>query len=238
MTGIYPRKLIGFDVRKIASGFPAILMDQTTRERHLPRTDLKALVTFDRYVNPHRFASSDNPSRKDPLPGESIVVPKGRNTGFDLFFLWDDLIDMVSAYKGGGTEDCAFAYAVLDLTSERIKPPADEMFDVLTSTPINPPVTGDDWPLLGFDIVNLYFQSFLSSFDLASALDSKRRGALAHMINDVGLIDSEQKSPAVVRLANSSIADHAPFFALATYLLWDRSGRIGSEATLSKFGQS
>lgn len=40
--------VIGFNVRFVAHGFPVPLRDPATAVRHLPRTDLRRFVSFDR----------------------------------------------------------------------------------------------------------------------------------------------------------------------------------------------
>jgi len=214
--------LIGFDVRLMTHGLPAPLHDPATAARHLPRTDLRALVSFDRTLCPQRFMHRERLDAGQVLPPNGIAVEGNENIGFDLFYLWDDLFAMVAHRSADETNDIALAYVVVSLEKFAIPLPTDRMYEVLVSTVTNPRVVGDDWPLLGFDVVNLYFQSFLGSFDLSTAVSQADRATLANATNDLGLLERRDDCAGIVAMANRAAADHGPFFALATHLLWDR----------------
>lgn len=214
--------LIGFDVRLLAHGLPAPVRDPAIRALHLPRSDLRNLISFDRNLCPQRFVHRERLDAGQSLPPEGIVVEGQENIGFDLFYLWDDLFAMLAHYSLGQTEDVGLAYAILSLEGMDVLPPADPMYEVLIATQSNPSKVGADWPLLGFDVVNLYFQSFLGSFDLSRTMTPAERLSLAKATNALGLLGRREDCVPVVALANRAVADHGPFFALATYLLWDR----------------
>lgn len=117
--------LIGFDVRLLSRRPPPLLRDSAVRRRHLPRTDLEALVSFERQLCPQRFVHRERLTTGQPAPPDAIVVEAGENIGFDLFWLSDDLYDMAARHGQQGAADCGLAWAILDLGAAGITPPTN-----------------------------------------------------------------------------------------------------------------
>jgi len=229
-------KLIGFDIRTpgIVSG--GAQHYDTKAAPFKPKS--KPWVTFDKYVNPSVFMHIDQlNSTKSTSKKKRALISQGANQGFDLFMLWDDIMDMMVNYtRDESAIDAAFAYAWVDLSKYGISAPADETFEVLINRQINPSSAPEESILIGYDIVSPYFISALSGYDHTQS----RSGfieIIRRNINSVGLISSTTTIVDlvnIIRAVQEEIVED-PFFIIAIFLLWDNSGYSLVNSLDSKF---
>lgn len=176
-------------------------------------------LTFDQHISSSVFVSqvNFNPDKH----AEKILVPKQVNDGFDLFRLWDNLMDMLAHYpKNNLAGDAAFAYAVVDLSDYGLPLPSDDTIQVLTSRTMAPAKI-DDWPLLGYDIASAYFISALAGYRHKNS-STPFIHRIKENLNQFGLISSNtapDKLADIVQSTNAEINED-PFFPIALYLLW------------------
>lgn len=222
-------KLIGFDIRTpgvIAGG--AENFDTLAAPFRPGGPDAGPLVTFDKYVSPSVFLHIDHVAGSGGANQGRIIVPKEANVGFDLFFLWDDVMDMVAHYtRPESAGDAAFAYSWTDLSDHGVSAPDDETFEALTSIHTQPTQPAKDWIVLGYDLVSPYFISALAGYNHSQSSTSFVQLILP-LINRFGLLSPEADGAILARVlkATQEEIQEDPVFAIAVYVLWDQSGRI------------
>jgi hypothetical protein len=226
-------KLFGFDVRTpgvIAGGAEHFGPAAAPFRPRGP--DAGPLLTFDKYVSPSVFIHVDRIAASGLAGQGAIIVPKGANAWFDLFFLWDDVMEMVAHYtRTESAGDAAFAYAWVNLSEHGVLAPDDETFEVLTSRATRPPQPAQDWVLLGYDFASPYFISALTGYDHRSSSPSFVQSMLP-LINRLGIVSPAADDPTLAwaLTATQQEINEDPFFAIAIYALWDQSGRIAEPA--------
>lgn len=183
-------------------------------------------LTFDKYVNPSVFVSKAkfNPD-KHP---KRILVPEHINAGFDLFSIWDNLMDMIAHYPKidlGG--DAVFAYATVDLSAHGLLLPIDDTIEILISRATTPNDIGDNWALLGYDVVSAYFISALAGYRHRNS-DAMFIQRIKENLNHFGLIAANTTPAKLIDIVKSADAEinEDPFFLVALYLVWANNSSI------------
>ncbi|KPA17599.1 hypothetical protein MHK_002193 [Candidatus Magnetomorum sp. HK-1] len=218
-------KPIGFDIRKPGVVSGGVQNYDAIAAPFKPRT--KPWITIDKYVNPSVFIHINQLDiAKTTLKTDHIVIYQGANQGFDLFMLWDDLMDMMVNYpRDANAADAAFAYAWVDLSNYGISTLADDTFEVLTNRRITPSSIPEKSILLGYDIISPYFISVLSGYN-HSQTQSEFVSNINSNINSVGLISATATIANLVKISKAVQEEilEDPFFMVGIFLLWDNSG--------------
>jgi hypothetical protein len=211
---------IGFDIRTPGQiGCGAEAADPTDTPFRPSKANGIAWLTFDKYINPSVFISNAkfNPDKHH----ERIVIPENVDVGFDLFGLWDNMMEMIVYYtKDELTTDAVFAYAIPDLNDYGLSLPNDDTVQVLTSRETIPAKISDDWVLLGYDIVSPYFISALAGYTHQQS-DREFIRILSQNINHFGLISHKTKPDVLSKIIHfvEEEINEDPFFIVALFLV-------------------
>lgn len=183
-------------------------------------------LTFDKYVNPSVFVSKARFSADKHV--KRILVPEHINAGFDLFSLWDNLVDRIAHYpKIDLGADAVLAYATVDLSANGLLLPSDDTIEILTSRTTAPNAIAGDWALLGYDVVSAYSISALAGYrhSNSSAVFIQR---IRDNLNKFGLISAGTNPDKLVDIVESANAEinEDPFFLVALYLVWANNSSV------------
>jgi len=217
---------IGFDIRRSPKSIESAFMPPERRSECLLLPECSNVISADRSIWPSVFYNQNEYQYVENKFADDIIISeKISDDYFQSFNLWEDLNDMLLAYKESLTGDCGVVFGLVKPDYYENDFVSDSWFDAIYSDKgVVAQKTAVDWSLLGFDVVNSGFQSAISGFIIKDkdALKSK----WADSINEHCLFNSRNQALLYNKYFNLDNLVDGPFYTLAIFLLWDTTGEL------------
>lgn len=210
--------IIGFDVR----------ISPIKIEKKIDSFDCLYPLSTDKNIWPSIFISENSSPTLLPEIEEYVVPVPICNTFFNAFDLWDSSVEMYQSIRDLTIPSCGIALGLTVPNRYNMEIKTDSWFDAIhEGTGISPTTPSEDWPFLGFDVVNSGLSSALSSFSPHSNVEIMQN-LDSNSINQLCLLSDQGISTKLCHTANTLYQSDGPFFSIALFLLWDDTGKLSS----------
>jgi len=216
--------LLGFDARKTWLD-PAAHWKPERRLRYLLRSDAEPVRSTDDMVWPSVFRTHNLPLASDgELDALGLSGPERPDWVGPNLPLWDDL-GALRAQLASSREPIRGPYQLIAISC-LVEPGriAGAPYGP-HATPTKPATRDPSWTLLGYDVADGSLVSALSNCGYATEAERQTAASRwATRLNLHHLFDSDVTADEFAREADRRVAEHAPFFVCALYVIEDGTG--------------